>query len=1085
MKRAVLLLGVLMLCISSMIYAQQRSITGKVVDAVSNEPLPGVTVSVKEGTGNATQTDANGQYSIQANVGQVLVFQYIGMETVERTVGASETINISMEGSAENLQDVVVVGYGTQKRANLTGSVSTVDMDQAVGTRPVTDLARGLQGVTPGLTVTTASGDLGRDAKIRLRGLRGSLNGGGAQPLILLDNVEINSLQMVNPDDVESISVLKDAASTSIYGTRAAWGVILITTKSGKKNTPNQIKYTNNFAWQTPTTTPEMAQGAQGSQMILEALRRLSNNPDQSQFSILGMSFDEEAIQKTREWDAMYGDGSGLSDEMVMGRDFEVRDGKLFFYRSWDVNERYMKQWTPQQRHNLNFTGGGEKTSYNLSLGYQGQDGVLKKSDDKFNRYNATLSLNSDINDWITARGKVMFSNTVTEQPYIFSAATYGPWYYLYRWPSIYPYGTYEGHPFRSAATETEQASLSSNKDQLTRISAGVTLRPVKDFAIDFDYTYSSFNEHIRTVGGKTSGIDFWAGELDYKDNYQSPSYNAVQYNSNWRDVNVAKLFGTYNKQIEDHTFKAIVGGDLELSQETGQMSHRKGLFDQELGELPLANGEQLVDGYREHWSTLGVFGRINYNYKDKFLLELNGRYDASSRFPSTKQWGFFPSMSAGYVLTQEDFMESARNWLSFLKVRGSWGSVGNQDVSAGRALYPFISTMPTSNSGWYIGDDNMLTVATPALVSQLVTWETVTTLDFGLDARFFENALGLTFDWYDRTTSDMLSPGITVPNSLGTGAPRRNYGEMQTKGWELAIDYAHTFENGLSINVSGSLSDFQEKLTKYANTSASVYANYQGKVLGEIWGLETDRFYNEGDFSGKDAQGNWQLNGDLPSHEPLNSYEDQSWWHIGPGDVKYVDLNGDGAVDYGSSTLDDHGDLKVIGNETPRWQYGFNLAASYKGFDFSAYIQGVGKRDFWASGPMFIPGYRTEAFYAHQMDYWTPEHQDAYFPRITPTNQRNDSYNFRVQSKYLLDLSYLRMKNITIGYSLPEHWLANAKLSQLRIYVSGENLFELSDVGMPIDPEIDYTDEQSDLTSFGRVYPYRRTISFGLQVTL
>lgn len=854
MKKHLLVLIVILASGIGLSYGQQKQISGTVTDAATNEALPGVTISVK-GSSVQSQTDIDGNYTIQASEQEVLVFQFIGMEPVERTIGSDNIVNVSLEGSVQALQDVVVVGYGTQKRANLTGAVSTIDVDKAIGTRPVTDLARGLQGVSPGLTITTASGDLGRDANVRLRGLRGSLNGGGAQPLILLDNVEIESLQLVNPDDVESISVLKDAASTSIYGTRAAWGVILITTKSGKKNTPNTITYTNNFAWQTPTTTPKMAQGAEGSQMILEALRRMSNNPDQSQFSILGMSFDEVGIEKTRQWDETYGNGSNLGDEMVMGRDFEIRDNKLFFYRSWDVNERYMKEWTPQQKHNLTFSGGGEKTSYNLGLGFLGQDGVLKKTDDKFNRYNISLGVNSDINDWVTARGKIIFSNTLTEEPFTFSSATYGPWYYLYRWPSIYPYGTYEGRPFRSAATETEQANLVSNKDQFTRVSAGVTLRPITDFTIDFDYTYSSFNEHIRSVGGGTSGIDFWAGELDYKENYQSASYDRIQYNSNWREVNTAKLFGTYDKSIEDHDFKLIVGGDLELSESTGQMSHRKEMFDPNLGELSLATGEQLVDGYRNHWATLGAFARINYVFKDKFLLELNGRYDGSSRFPSKEQWGFFPSMSAGYIITEEDFMQDIKSTVSFLKVRGSWGSIGNQDVSAGRALYPFIPTMASSNSGWWIGDENLLTVATPSLVSPIVTWETVTTLDIGLDARFFNNALGLTFDWYKRTTSDMLSAGVTVPSTLGVGAPRRNYGEMETQGWEFALDWSHTFDNGLNLNLMGSLSDFTEKLTKFANTTMSINGNYEGKELGEIWGFETDRFYTEGDFSGTDRK--------------------------------------------------------------------------------------------------------------------------------------------------------------------------------------------------------------------------------------
>jgi len=1089
MKRIVLLLCIGMLCVSPVVMAQQKTVSGTVTAAEDQSVLAGVTVRVKE-TSATTSTDDSGQYSVAVETGQTLVFTYIGTQPVERVVGQGTVIDVSL-ASNNPLDEVVVVGYGTQQRSNLTGAVATIDVEKTIGQRPVTDLARGLQGASPGLTITTASGDLGRDANIRLRGMTGSLNAGGAKPLILLDNVEIQSLQLINPDDVESISVLKDAASTSIYGTRGAWGVILITTKSGKKGAPNRISYSNNLAWQTPTQTPEIAGGVEGTEMILEALRRTANNPDISQFSMLGMSFDDIGLQKIRDWVAEYGDGSGLSDEMVMGRDFEIRDNKLFFYRPWDVNERYMKTWTPQQRHNLSFSGGGEKTSYNLGLGYQGQDGVLKVKPDKFDRYNLSLGVNSSINDWIDARGKVIFSNTVTEVPFTFSAATYGPWYYLYRWPAVYPYGTYEGNSFRSALTETEQAHMDSDKKQYTRVSAGVTLRPVSDLTIDFDYTYSSMNQHIRSVGGGTSGIDFWAGTLNYLENYQSASYDRVQYNSNWDEINTGKLFLTYGKAVGNHDFKVLAGGDLELFQFNGQMSHRKEMFDPELGEISLATGEQLVGGHRRHWSTLGFFGRINYAFKNKFLLELNGRYDGSSRFPLNQKWGFFPSMSAGYVLTQEEFMQPISNALSFLKVRASWGSVGNQDVvrsgNSNVVLYPFIPIMDTQNSGWWIGDENKLTIGTPAPVSSSLTWETVTTLDIGLDARFINNSLGLTFDWYDRTTSNMLSPGVTLPASFGAATPRRNYGELQTRGWELAIDWSHQFDNGLQLNAMGMLSDFKETITKFANTTENVHSNYEGKVLGEIWGLRTDRIFTPDDFSGQNELGRWILKDGIATQGPLISAEDAawSWFQYGPGDIKYTDLNGDGVIDYGSSTLDDHGDLEVIGNSTPRWQYGFRLGAAWKGFDFDAFIQGVGKRDFWASGPIFIPGYRTEAFYAHQTDYWTPENPDAFYPRIAQTNQRNDAFNFRQQSRYLLDLSYLRMKNITLGYSLPQGLLSQIKVNQIRVYLSGENLFEFSDVGMPIDPEIDYTPEQSDLTSFGRVYPYRRTLSFGIQVTL
>jgi TonB-linked SusC/RagA family outer membrane protein len=1073
--------------LSVQVMAQQKVISGKVTSADDGNALPGVSIKIK-GTSDGTITDSRGSYSIKAGKGQVLVFSFISFATQEVTVKDAGVINIKLGEDTKSLNEVVVVGYGTQKRANLTGAVATVDT-KVLQSRPITDVARGLQGVVPGLTVSTATGDLGTDPKIRLRGVFGSINSGaaGAAPLILVDNVEIPSLQLINPDDIESISVLKDAASASIYGTRAAFGVILITTKTGKRNGTNRITYSNNFAWSSPTNGPKLAPAADNAQASLTALQRF--NPNTASYSIIGYSVDAASIAKMRDWDKQYGN-QNLSPEMVQGRDFDIIGGKLYFYRSWDAGKLYLKDWTPQQTHNIGVSGGSEKINYNLGLGYLSQKGVLKVNPDEFDRYNFTLGVGASPTKWLDARGKIIFSNTLTKTPFIFSGSQYGPYYYLYRWPANYPYGTYNGLPFRSAITEVQQAKMDQDKNNLTRISVGGTIKIIPGLTVDADYTYSGTNEHLHQTGGNTTAYDFWSFNgtaLNYTP-YQSASYNKARYYSYWSTVSTGKAFATYNKDIKDHSFKVILGGDIELNEYTSQSSERRNLLDPNYGEVNLASGDQFAGSTDGHYSTLGFFARLNYAYKDKYLFEINGRRDGSSRFPVNNLYGFFPSASAGYVLTKESYMDWSKKFLSFLKVRGSYGSVGNQAVGNNR----FLSLLSAQNSGWLLPAGNTLTLTTPTPLSPILTWETIKTADLGLDARFLNDELGVTFDVYKRTTSNMISPGVTLPSSFGASSPVRNFGELQGKGWELAIDYNHTFANGFHFSATATLSDAQETISKFANVNRQLPdpiaalngSYYEGMKLGEIWGYQTDRLFTASDFSGKDAAGHYVYAAGVPSQSKLESGS----FYFGPGDVKYKDLNGDGIIYSGSNTVDDHGDKKVIGNSTPRYQYGLRLGADWKGFDFNVYFQGVAKRQLWANGSLIFPGFRAaEGWYTNQMDYWTPSNPNAFYPTPTDYGAAGDKWDYQPQTRFLLNMAYLRVKNLNFGYSFSKGVIQRLKIQKLRLFFSGENILTFDHLGnIPIDPEIDFSQTQldNDRAGFGRVYPYRKTYSLGLQVT-
>ncbi|MCH7411028.1 TonB-dependent receptor [Belliella sp. DSM 111904] len=1070
------------LFISIQTFAQGREITGVVTSADDGLTLPGVSVTVK-GTSQGVTTDIDGQFRIQVSRGETLRFSFIGMIAQEILIEGQSNLNVVLASDTKTLEEFVVVGYGTQKRSNVTGAVTTVDTE-VLASRPITDVGRGLQGTVPGLTITSPSGQIGQNPNIRLRGMTGTLsNSAGAQPLILVDNVEIESLQLINPEDIESISVLKDAAASSIYGSRAAWGVILVTTKTGAKGDKPRVSYSNNFSWNTPTYAPEIANAADGAEMAFRALQR--TNPSTNVFSAVGMAFDQIGIQKMREWEATYG-GQNLGPEMVMGRDFEIRDGRLFFYRSWDPAELFMRQWTPQQKHDVSVSGGTEKTKYYLGAGYLGQEGVLKVNPDEFSRYNLNFSVSTEVNKWLEVRAKVLYSETEFTQPFNFASDTYDPWYYIFRWQSVYPYGTYEGLPFRNSINEVEQAKMNNENSTMSRINLGTTIRPLKGLSFNLDYTYSNNNRQYHQTGGVLSAYNFWAtgANLIYEP-YSGPAFNRVQYDSDLSKRNTGRAFATYELDLgKDHSFKLMAGSDIETFEFWSHMSQRRDLMDPDRGELSLATGEMFVSGSRNEWATLGFFSRFNYTFRNKLLLELNGRYDGSSRLSPTERWAFFPSMSAGYILSEEPFMQSVEPVLSFMKLRASYGAIGNQNAFLG----DIYRIMNSSNSGWVIGSENMLTVATPGALPSALTWETISTLDFGFDARFFKDRFGVTFDWYRRTTSDMHSAGLVLPSSFGTAATKQNLGELQTTGWELAVDYNHKFNNGLRLFSTVMLSDFKEVITDFAD-NRGVNSNRPGRVLGEIWGFETDRFFTAEDFV-RDANGEFVLDNGryvMVDGIPDQSFFESGWFFYGPGDVKYKDLNGDGKIDRGTNTIDDPGDMKVIGNSTPRYQYGIRLGADYKGFDLSLFVQGVGKRDFWANGPLFVPGFRPgEAWYEHQLDYWTPENPNAFYPRPTDHSQSNNMRNFLPQTKYLLDMSYTRLKNVTFGYTIPATLSKRVKVERLRVYFSGENLFELDNLNLPIDPETEYTPAGlNDAATFGRVYPFQRSVSFGLQLTL
>lgn len=1047
-------------------------VTGRITDK-NGEPLPGATVTAGD---QGAATDIDGNYSLSLNGPATLTYKYVGYSDQTLKVTQSCTRNIVLDEDDVLLNEMVVVGYGTQKRINLTGAVSTVDVAKQLEARPITDIARGLQGSAPGLTVRTATGELGTDPSMKIRGIIGSVNG-DSQPLILVDNVECNSLQNINPEDVESISVLKDAASSSIYGVKAAFGVVLITTKQAKKGDKVKITYSDNFSWRRPTVTPEIVKTYEGAEMSWQA--GLRQNPNLSeQVNSCYLTWNLESIERMKEWDRVYGD-MNLSNELVLGRDFEIMDGKLYFYRSFDGADMFMKKNAFQQSHNLNISGSaGDNTTFNVGLGYLGQDGIMKVNTDSYKRYNVSLGLNTSISKYVDIRAKFLYTHYKLEDPYYFGPSSYyDEWYYLYRWPKIMPYGTYQGIPFRNAVTEIQQANRNVKSNNYLRASLGTTIHIVKGLDLEADYTFTHVNRYIRTNGGYAQGWNFWGGAGLRNEIWTLTSHNKVVNETQNSDFHVFNGLLRYKNTFNEvHEFGAIAGTNIEYYTNYGNTADRRDLLLVDHTELPLANGEQYSNSQHDHEARVGFFARLNYAYKNRYLLELNGRLDGSSKFPSDKLWGFFPSLSAGWVISEESFMESLKPTLSLWKIRGSWGQIGNQDVGQ----YRFLPLLTSGTYNWIINDTKVLSFGLPTAIKNGFTWETITTTDIGTDLRFFNNRLGISFDWFKRVNSDMITNGEALPSTFGQTAPKENFGELTTKGWEISLDFHHHFSFGLGLNVTAYLSDAKIKYTKIPSTNRSINDVYEGKEYGEIWGYETDRLFQIEDFD-VDPAGKYVLKDGIPSQA---YFETDGWFFFGPGDVKYKDLNGDGVITPGKSTVEDHGDLKRIGNSCPRYEYGIRLDMDYKGFDLGIFLQGVGKRDYWGSGSIVIPGFNyLEAWYTHQLDYWTPENTNAFYPRLTNNGQSNNARNFLRQTRYLLDMSYCRVKNITLGYSFPENWMRKIRLQRLRVYLSLENLFEFDHMGdVPIDPETQYKTGDGDY--LGRSYPYSRTTSFGVQVT-
>lgn len=1043
---------------------QQYGVCKGVVKDNQGETVIGASVVVK-GSTNGTITGLDGDFTLD-NVkrGDVIQISYIGYVSQE-VVWQGTPLNITLKEDSQTLEEVVVVGFGSQKKANLTGSVSQVKMDDVLGERPVTNVKNALQGSMPGLMVSGGASP----GEAKSFNIRGTVSINGMNPLVLIDNVE-GDIDLLNPEDIESVTVLKDAASSAIYGARAAAGVILITTKKAKKGEKFNLNYNANFGFQTSINSPKQAS--------LDEYLRAYQAAGFSETYYAGNG----SVSKWREYLAGYKENPAayptVGDGIYIGE-----DGAPYYLNDKDVYKAF-QETSFMQTHNLTANGGTEKLRYRLSAGLTKEDGPLIESKDTYMRKNISSFISADITDWLTQEADFRYTVADRSEP-----MGSGDGIYCMNHISFYPSGMMPGSVNTSVGKDlpliTPENQIRYNNPYLTdtdntRIYLRTIMRPIKGLELVGEYTYDRKNWQKSYYAKK------WEYTTEQLGSNNSVTSDYLFKSEDHEDYNALNLYGTYNFSIkEDHMFKVMAGFNQERKQNSWISVQTHDMIAPSAPSFTSATGKIIPKNSYNDYAIRGAFYRINYNYKDRYLFEANGRYDGSSKFPKDDRFGFFPSFSVGWNIARESWMEKTLDYVSDLKLRASWGQIGNQNIGN----YGYYSTMqPVGNSNYWLKDGEFITyISTPGLVSNSFTWETVETLDIGFDASMFNSRLQVTFDWYQRTTRDMLIAGIQLPAVVGTSAPMRNAADMRTRGWEIAVNWRDQIGDW-KYNVGFNLYDYKSKITKYSNNEDKLLSQnyYEGKTLGEIWGYVSDGFYTIDDF---DGPGTWQLKDGVAS---LDGYNPR------PGDEKFVNLNDDrgtNEINSGLNTVDSPGDQKVIGNSTPRYNFGVNLGVSYKGFSLSAILQGTAKRDVWIGGMSLFPfGGSAKAYYPvfyNQTDYWEPmgscdgqytENDREYWVAKNPdaslyrlySNMQNHGSNQRASTKYLQNGAYMRLKNITLAYTFPKALISKVSLSALKVFVSAENLATISSLPKGYDPE---------RLSWG--YPFYRTLSFGLNVTL
>lgn len=1045
------------LALACLANAWSQNLTGRITDAGNGEVLAGVSVLIK-GTTQGTVTDNTGRYTLRlTNPNATIVASFIGYKRQELAVNGRTTLDIALESEMQSLDEVVVVGYGTQEKVNLTGAVGVAGRER-LQNRPIASVGEGLQGVIPNLNVNVRNGDPAQPIVFNVRGYE-SINGGA--PLVLVDNVPMD-LNRVNPNDIESISVLKDASAAAVYGARAAFGVVLVTTKSGKSgkinvSVNNQVSLARPIFNMDVVTDPYEFVTARNAANI-----RTSGVP----------TYDADMVAGTKAY----------SENPATAPQWGVVNGTLRFYGNNDYQNQIMTRFAPTNQHDITVSGGSDKSRYLVSLGYFNKDGYLRQNNEKFKRYNLLAKADFTVNSWLGLDTKVIFNSQNSNKPHFYnwdvninSLARVPPIMPI-QFPDLPQYITpgdrdkyapligkyFGGTNFFPYLLDGGRTTFTNNDVWLTQ---GATLTPAKGLKIRADFSYNIFNRIYKDVQSKVDIVETNLLAANPISNGFSGD-DWIRNENNYNQYYVLNAYAEYAlPKFGNHSVTAMVGFNQERGQFRYTGAQARGLITPLITDISATTGVQQTFGNSSHVALRGAFYRLNYNFKEKYLVEFNGRYDGTSRFPKDSRFGFFPSVSAGWRISNENFMKATTPWLDNLKLRASYGTLGNQtllDNERRQIYYPYIATMGAALSPYMFSNAAIPIVRAPGLVSPSLTWETVISRNIGLDVTALKNRLDFSLDVYTRDTKDMLMD-VSYPAILGTAAPKENAADLRTKGWELALTWRDRFARHWTYDVTLALSDWTATITKFNNPTGALPNNnnifYVGQKLGEIWGFET-----VGIFQTADAV----------AAAPRQTAIGANWR---PGDIQYADLNGDGVINFGKNTLADPGDLKIIGNSNPRYSFGVNSSLGYKNFRLTVFVQGIGKVDHWPTSgnwTWFFPfnAGHVEKYYI--TDTWTETNRDAYFPAAHIST--NDKKNLQVQSRYLQNAAYARLKNITLSYNLPGTVLQRVGIGSAQVFATGMNLWEFTRIRKPLDPE--------SIQSGAIEYPMQRITTLGLNLT-
>lgn len=1024
---------------------QKQKVRGTVEDA-EGLPVIGANILIV-GSTVGTVTDMNGAFEIEVSGGDVLRVSYLGYESKEVKIGKQKMINIILESDSKLLDEVVVVGYGTQKKVNLTGAVSSVSNKTFEG-KSIANATQALQGQMANVGITMSSGAPGGQGNINVRGFT-TINEGG-EPLVLIDGVPGN-INDINPNDIESVSVLKDAASAAVYGARAAFGVVLVTTK-GANDEKFSVTYNGYVTVSSPTmSTDFVTNGYEQVSLVDEAfmrtLGRTYTGYTDEDMHELYIRRNDVVENIERPWTVV----KNVGGRMIYN-----------YYGNYDWWDTFFDNNALSHQHNVSVSGKTGKAKFSLSGNYYYKEGLWKRKTDKYEAYNLRAKVDVQVFPWLKIWNNTSLNVNEKTYPGLGDDANFrqSEYHGLAAYAPFNPDGTPTYSTTKNNYTIGDgvfalmatNAGGTERRYQITS-TTGATIDLPWNVKLNLDYTFAPYfaNNDTRT---QKAYYSVEPGVMELVSQYPTDRFTNTNH---MLPYNVANAYAEWEQTFKKHTVKVMGGVNYEHKQYYLLTGSRDDLTSTTLNAVNLGTSNQQASGDRYAYTLFGVFGRANYNYDDRYLVEVDARYDGTSRFKAGQRFGFFPSVSAAWRASEEEFWEPIKDIVSNFKLRASYGSLGNQNVGT----YAYIPSMATQQGSWISAGDKLLYYSAPGAVSENLTWEKIYTTNIGIDLGLLGNRLGITADIYQRDTKDMLVPGVVLPSVFGTSSPKQNLGELRTRGYEISVAWNDRFMlagKPFHYNISATLGDNISKITKYDNPTKSLTDYYEGMTIGEIWGYSVNIFQSDEEA----AEYTSIVDQDLVNQKLLQS-PTAEWNHYRAGDIKFHDLNGDNVIDYGKNTVDDPGDKKIIGNSQPRWNYGFTIGGDWNGIDFNCFFQGIGRRDvypdhenftFWGIlarpyGTFLPKDRRADA-------YWSEDNPDAYFPVMRAYMALDDGGPLKQKTdRYVQNAGYLRLKNVVLGYTLPVKFTRKFHCERLRIYVSGDNLWTYTPIHSKyIDPE-------------------------------